>query len=425
MIKFLIKGLLRDSHRSRLPLIVVAIGVMLTVLLTTWINGVLGDSISMNAKLSTGHVKVITKAYKESMDQIPVDLSLTGTSELLGEMRRDYPDVSWVERIQFGGLLDVPDTSGETKSQGPFTGLAVNFFDAESGEAERLNLNKILVEGKLPGGPGEILVSHTFAQKLGIRLNDKVTFIGSTMFGGMTISNYTVSGTIRYGIAALDRGSVIMDISDARMALDMEDACNEILGFIDVDYYDDAKATELMTSFNNNHPAGSDEFSPVMIRLRDQNDLGGMIDLMAGVVGIISFIFILVLSVVLWNAGLVGGLRRYGEVGLRLAMGEEKGHIYRSMIAESLAIGIAGSVIGVAIGIALSYLLQKKGLDLSGAMQNATMLMPGVFRTRITPEAWYIGFIPGILATLIGTMLSGIGIYRRQTARLFKELQLQ
>lgn len=423
MIKFLIKGLLRDSHRSRLPLIVVAIGVMLTVLLTTWINGVLGDSITLNAKLSTGHVKVITKAYQKSMDQIPVDLSLTGSNELLSELRRNYPAVSWVERIQFGGLLDVPDSSGETKSQGPFIGLAVNFFDVKSGESERLNLNKILVGGKLPHGPGEILVSNTFAQKLGIGINDKVTFIGSTMFGGMTISNYTVSGTISYGIAALDRGSVIMDITDARRALDMEDACNEILGFIDVDYYDDAKATELMTSFNSKHPEGNDVFAPVMIRLRDQNDLGGIIDLMAGVVGIISFVFILVLSVVLWNAGLVGGLRRYGEVGLRLAIGEGKGHIYRSMIAESLIVGIAGSVIGVAAGVALSYLIQRNGLDLSGAMQNATMLMPGVFRTRITPEAWYIGFIPGILATLLGTMLSGIGIYRRQTASLFKELQ--
>jgi putative ABC transport system permease protein len=423
MIKFLIKGLLRDSHRSRLPLIVVAIGVMLTVLLTTWINGVLGDSINLNAKLATGHVKVITKAYQKSMDQIPVDLSLTGSNELLAELRRDYPAVSWVERIQFGGLLDLPDSTGETKSQGPFIGLAINFFDKESAESERLNLDKILVDGNLPEGPGEILVSHTFAGKLGIGVNDKVTFIGSTMFGGMTISNYTVSGTIRYGIAALDRGSVIMDITDARRALDMENACNEILGFIAVDYYDDTKATELMTSFNNSHPSGDDEFAPVMMRLRDQNDLGGIIDLMAGVVGIISFVFILVLSVVLWNAGLVGGLRRYGEVGLRLAIGEGKGHIYRSMIAESLIVGIAGSVIGVAAGLALSYLIQQKGLDLSGAMQNATMLLPGVFRTRITPEAWYIGFIPGILATLLGTMLSGIGIYRRQTASLFKELQ--
>jgi putative ABC transport system permease protein len=178
-----------------------------------------------------------------------------------------------------------------------------------------------------------------------------------------------------------------------------------------------------MNSFNSIHAEDKDEFAPVMIRLRDQNDLGSLIDLMEGVVGIISFVFILIMSIVLWNAGLVGGLRRYGEVGLRLAIGEEKGHIYRSMIGESFIIGIAGSVIGVAIGLTLSWIIQQKGLDFSSVMQNATMLMPGVFRTRITPEAWFIGFIPGIFATVLGTMLSGIGIYRRQTASLFKELQ--
>jgi putative ABC transport system permease protein len=423
MIKFLLKGLLRDKHRSRLPLIVVAIGVMLTVLLTTWITGILGDSINLNAKLATGHVKVITKAYRESMDQLPVDLSLTGVQNLISTLRKEYPSAAWVERIEFGGLMDVPDLKGETKSQGPFAGFAVDLFNPDMGESERLNLKKILVEGKIPSASGQILVSHSFAQNLGIKINDNVTFIGSTMFGGMTINNFNVAGTIRYGIAALDRGSVIMDISDARKALDMEDACNEILGFTDIEYYDDAKATELMNSFNSKHVSDTGEFEPVMIRLSDQNDLGSLISLMSGVVGIVSFVFILVMSVVLWNAGLVGGLRRYGEVGLRLAIGEEKGQIYWSMIAESFVIGLAGSVIGVAMGLAISYMIQQKGLDFSGAMQNATMLMPGVFRTRITPEAWYIGFIPGIFATVLGTMLSGIGIYKRQTASLSKELQ--
>jgi putative ABC transport system permease protein len=423
MIWFLLKGLLRDKHRSRLPLIIVTIGVMLTVLLSTWITGILGDSINLNAKLATGHVKVITKAYRKSMDQLPVDLSLTGVKELLMSLRKEYPSTSWAERIEFGGLIDVPDLNGETKSQGPFAGIAVDLFNPASGESDRLNLHKILVEGRLPASSGEILVSHSFAQKLGIKISDRVTFIGSTIYGEMAINNFNVAGTIRYGISALDKGSVIMDITDARKAIDMEDACSEILGFTDVGYYDDTKATELMNSFNSKQFSGNDEFGPVMIRLRDQNDLGSLIDLMSRVVGIISFIFILVMSVVLWNAGLVGGLRRYGEVGLRLAIGEGKGHIYRSMIAESFAIGLAGSVIGVAIGLSLSYLIQQKGLDFSAAMHNATMLMPGVFRTHITTEAWYIGFIPGIFATVLGTMLSGIGIYKRQTASLSKELQ--
>jgi len=423
MIKFLIKGLLRDSHRSRLPLAVVAVGVMLTILLTTWITGVLGDSINLNAKLATGHLKVMTRAYRENMDQLPVDLALTGTDELMKSLRTDFPSVSWVERIEFGGLLDLPDENNETKSQGPFAGIAADLFNEGSGERERLSLDKILVDGKLPSSPGEILVSSLFAQKLGMKVRDKVTFIGSTMFGEMTINNYTVAGTIRYGSALLDRGSIIIDISDARKALDMEDASNEILGFTGSDYYDDAKATEVLASFNKKHPENQDQFAPVMLRLRDQNDLGTLIDLMSGVVGLISFIFILAMSVVLWNAALIGGLRRYGEVGLRLALGEDKGHIYGSMIAESLIVGIAGSVIGAAIGLSLSYLMQQKGIDLSKMMENATMIMPGVFRTRITPEAWYIGFIPGIFATVLGTVLAGIGIFRRQTATLFKELQ--
>jgi len=33
---------------------------------------------------------------------------------------------------------------------------------------------------------------------------------------------------------------------------------------------------------------------------------------------------------------LMNGLRRYGEIGMRLAMGESKGQVYRSMIVESV-----------------------------------------------------------------------------------------
>ena len=129
------------------------------------------------------------------------------------------------------------------------------------------------------------------------------------------------------------------------------------------------------------------------------------------------------MSVVLWNAGLLGGLRRYGEVGVRLAMGETKGHVYRSLIIESVLIGVIGSVIGAAIGLSLSYWMQNNGIDISSMMKNNTMMMPSVLKSRVTPQAYYIGFIPGVLATVVGTMLAGIGIYKRKTARLFKELE--
>ena len=56
-------------------------------------------------------------------------------------------------------------------------------------------------------------------------------------------------------------------------------------------------------------------------------------------------------------------------------------------------------------------------------MQSASIMWPAVYRAHITPPAYYVGFIPGVFSTVIGTMLSGIGIYRRNTAQLFKELE--
>jgi len=422
MIRFLLKGLIRDKNRSRLPIMVVALGVMFTVFLYCYLTGVLGDMINFNAKYSTGHVKIVTQSYKENMDIMPLDLALTDSDELLVKVKEKYPETDWVERIQFGGLIDVPDENGETKEQGTAVGLALDLLSEESSEPERMQLNKALIKGKLPETPGEVLLSDEFASKLGIQPGAEITFIGSTMYGGMTIYNFTLSGTVRFGVSMLDRGALITDIEDARLALDMQDACSEILGFNSVDYYDDDLALSMSEKFNS-EMGGSGEFDPVMLTLRDASGMSMYLDLVNGSIGIISFVFILALSIILWNTGLIGGIRRYGEVGLRLAIGETKGHVYRSMITEALSIGLIGSVIGTIIGLLLSYWLQVKGIDISHMLQDSTILMPGVFRSRITPNAYYIGFIPGLMSTAFGTMLAGIGIYKRQTANLFKELQ--
>jgi len=128
------------------------------------------------------------------------------------------------------------------------------------------------------------------------------------------------------------------------------------------------------------------------------------------------------MSIVLWNAGLLGGLRRYGEIGVRLAMGEEKGHVYRSMLYEAVMIGIAGTIFGTVFGLFFAWLIQHYGINIATFTKGASVMMPEVIRARITTPDFFIGFIPGVLSTFIGTMLSGIGIYKRKIAQLFKEL---
>lgn len=423
MIKFLIKGLLRDKSRSRLPIIVVSLGVMLTVFMHAYITGFMGDTFEMNAKFSTGHVKVMTRAYAENSSQLPNDLALIESGKLLANLRLNHPDMEWTPRIQFGGLIDAPDSTGETRSQGPAIGLGIDLLSGNTGEAERLNLTSSLVQGRLPAKKGEALLSDDFARKLNVIPGDEVTLIGSTMNGSMSMYNFTVAGTVKFGTEIMDRGSVIADIEDVRAALDMEDASGEILGFEKKGFYENKKAENMSAAFNSTSSNADDEYSPIMKSLSQQGNMGQYVQMSELWAAYISLIFIFAMSLVLWNAGLIGGLRRYGEVGIRLAIGEEKGHIYRSMIVESFFIGLAGSVLGTAIGLFFAWLVQTYGIDISGMMQGASMMMPTTIRARITTPDFYIGFIPGVISTVFGTMLSGIGIYRRQTATLFKELE--
>lgn len=423
MIHFLFKGLIRDPSRSLLPLLTVIAGVMLTVIMYSWIQGTETDMISSNANFNTGHVKIMSRAYAEEAALIPNDLALLNVGHLLKTLKDEYPQMVWTPRIRFRGILDIPDENGETKYQGPAAGLAVDFLSSENIETNILNLHKALVRGRLPRSSNEILVGDQFARALNLEVGQKATLISSTMYGSQTTENYIVVGTIRFGVSAMDRGAIIIDITGIQPVLDMSDASGEILGFYSDFIYRDKQLALLKNEFNKRFSDPEDDFSPVMLSLRDQMGLAQTLKMVDYFSTILISIFVIVMAIVLWNAGLMGSLRRYGEIGVRLAIGEEKGHLYRSMIVESVLIGSVGSIIGSAIGVAFAYYLQVHGIDISAMLKNASMLISDVVRARVTPMSYFIGFLPGLVATILGTSISGIGIYKRQTSELFKELE--
>jgi putative ABC transport system permease protein len=424
MIRFIIKGILRDKSRSLLPVIVVATGVFLTVFMSGFLKGIFNDITEVNAKFTTGHVKILTKAYAENKDQMPNDLALMDVKKLLIQLKNNYPDMEWVERIHTGGLLDVPDSLGETRGQGQALLTAVDLLSPGTNEVERMNIKKSIVKGSLPMRQGEALISDDFAERFNVSIGEKVTLFGSTMNGSMMFKNFVVCGTLRFGNSILDRGAIFMDISDAKLALDMEDAASEVLGYFKNDVYDDLKAQQVQASFNSKYSIDTDEFSPKMFRLVEQEGLGDYLKLANSAEALMAFIFVIAMSIVLWNTGLLGGLRRYSEFGVRLALGEEKKHIYTTTIYEAIMIGIIGSVLGTVLGLGAAYYMQEYGLDFSSITSNIGMMLPSVYKAEVTPALFYIGFFPGVLATVLGSALAGFAIYKRKTSQLFHELEV-
>ena len=425
MIKFLTKGLLRDRSRSLFPVLVITLTVTLVIFTIGFMKGIMNNLLLDSAVILTGHEKIITRAYNEESQLMPNDLALLDVDQLIHDLNQDYPDFFWSPRITFAGLLDVPDENGETKSQGPVIAFGIDFFSDKSRQVEIWELERSLVSGKLPENRNDALISSKLANQLNLSAGESVTFIGSTMDNAFTTYNFNVSGTFNLRKGQTDKQMMLVDLSGARLALDMDNAASAIFGFTHSLYYDDESAVTLRTDYNTKSDS-LDIFSPFMLALRDGNQMGTMVDISEAMLAIMGGVFLVVVMVVLWNMGLMNGLRRYGEVGLRLAMGESKGQVYRSMISEAVIIGLTGTVIGTGTGLALTYYVQENGIDYTKgieALSNSSMVMPNIFYAQVTPDLFYIGFVPGVLATVLGTMLAGLAIYKREMAQLFKELE--
>lgn len=426
MIKFLIKGLIRDRSRSFSPVLVITLTVALVVFSVGFLKGTMNSLLLDTAVILTGHEKVITRAYHEESQLMPNDLALLKVDQLIEDLNQNYPEFFWSPRITFAGLLDVPDQNGETKEQGPALVFGLDFFSEESREVEIWELERLIVSGSLPNNKNDALISSKLASQLNIQTGERVTFIGSTMDNAFTTHNFNIAGTFNLRKGQTDKQMMLVDLSGAREALDMDGAASAIFGFTHSLYYNDEAAVELRTEFNEIHSDSLDIFSPFMLALRDGSQMGTMVDISGAMMAIMGGIFLVVVMVVLWNMGLMSGLRRYGEVGLRLALGESKGQVYRSMVYEAMVIGLAGTVTGTTIGLALTYYVQENGIDYTKgieALSNSSMVMPNVFYAQVTPDLFYIGFVPGVMATVLGTMLAGLAIYKREMAQLFKELE--
>lgn len=427
MMYFLTKGLLRDRSRSLFPVIIITITVAIVIFAIGFMKGSMNSVFQSTAVIISGHEKVVTRAYKEESQMLPNDLALLNVDQIIRNLDKEYPDHFWSPRITFGGLLDMPDKNGETRDQGPVYALGIDLLKTGSRIIEIWELDKNLVNGRLPKTFNEALIGQKLADKLNITVGDTATYIGTTMHNAFTTYNFTIVGTFDLQKGQADSQMMLVDISGARKALDMENAASEILGFTHSLFYDDDKAVSLRSNYNENYSDSSDIFSPVMMALRDSSQqMGDMVEFVDAFLMIIGTIFLIIVMVVLWNMGLMNGLRRYGEIGLRLAMGESKGVVYRSMIVEAVIIGLTGTMIGTGLGLSIVYYVQENGIDYSevvATMSTASMVMPNVFYAKITPDLYYIGFIPGLIATVLGTMLAGIAIYKREMAQLFKELE--
>lgn len=432
MMRWILQGIVRDKSRSLFPFLIVTVGVALMVGLLGFMDGIFMGMLDMSAKLDTGHLRVVNKPFYDEEHLIPLDRALAGQAETRKWLEaHGDPGIEWAPRIRWGALMDVPDAEGNTKSQTPITGMAVRLLDPASPERQRLDLEASVIAGRVPEKPGEMLMGHLLAKSLKLKLGDTVTLLGQTFDGGLATDNYTVSGLIRFGVMAMDKKMVLIDLDDAQHTFYMDNMVTDWLGFVPAsvpyDRYEDMKQaiqSHLPDLLKDPPPQWAGDDRPIVLTILDQRNIGEIARKFELIRGVIVLIFTFLMVLVLWNAGLLNGIHRYGEMGLRLAMGETHRHLVASLTLEAFAVGVIGSIAGCVVGGLVVFYLQEVGVDMGDALSKSGLMLNDVARGRLTVEGFVRGIVPGMTASVAGSLFASLAIFQRSEANLFRELEV-
>jgi putative ABC transport system permease protein len=431
MIRWILQGILRDKNRSLFPFLVVTAGVALVIFTVGFMEGIFMGMIDTTANLDTGHIRLVNKPFYDEEHLNPMDRALTAQSEMKSWLKKNSDaKINWAPRIRWGAIADVPDENGETKSQTPIIGMALDLLSSDSEESKRLALKDSLTEGRLPQGSKEILLGYELARTLDVGLEQPITLLGQTFDGGLATDNYRVVGLVRFGVFAMDKKMALIDLRDAQDSFYMEDTVTDWLGYLPshVSYHEYKKiTTDLQSRLNElkRHPpkdwAKDDE--PIVLSVLEQRNLDNLVEVFQLVKKIFVGIIVLLMVLVLWNAGLLNGIHRYGELGLLLAMGQTHKKLVAILGIEALSIGLLGSLAGCLIGGGVVYYLQEVGINMGDAFAQTGMMMNDVIRGRVTAESFLLGVVPGIVASVLGSLFASVALFQRSEANLFRELE--
>lgn len=380
--------------------IAISIAVMVVLVMRGYIGGIMDSMIDSLAKIQTGHIKIVHPEYYDKEDMMPLEYMVDGFD---GEgYKQLIPLLASVEgvktvapRIKFGVLLSF---KGKNRS-------ALGIGIGPKIEEDIPPFHKIMEKGEYFGddeNTRSIIVGVGLANKLGMKLNDKITILARTAYDSLKGMTFTVTGIFRYGISSIDSKLFYVPIGAAARLLEMGNGVSELILMVDKIEDSERVADEISSKFQQQNGAYlEDNTTPryAIIPWQKQVTFLSMFETGQSIYNFI-FIFLLVLaSTVIINTTMMVVYERMREIGTIGALGMTGKQIVLLFTIEAMIISAIGSFLGTIVGGGFDLYLSIVGINLQ-ALTGGSMDIP-------TTDIIYPRFG---LFLLIGSFLFGVVI---------------
>ncbi len=348
---------------------------------------------------------VLTDTIFAAFDEIFSE-SLKGTSVVISAENPVKQDNGEVPTIPASLLPRVQRTAGVKLAAGAiFT--PGGFFDAEGNKIGTKFSPKFIsselpgrlesltyVSGHRPRGPTEASLTEAAASDAGIKLGERIGIVGQGR-----IRSFRLVGLTRLGGASFGSASI------AQVTLPVAQRLTHKTGRFDqisVAAADGVSATALKRRIAREMPSG------VRVETAQENADRGSEEIREGLsfltifLLVFAFIAILVGSFLIFNTFSITVAQRVAEFGMLRTLGASRRQILADVVAEALAIGVVGAVVGIGGGFLIALLLNA----LLEAFEVDLPTTGLVLESRTVIVSLAIGIVVTVLSSLVPALRS-------------------
>jgi putative ABC transport system permease protein len=268
-------------------------------------------------------------------------------------------------------------------------GIGVNYNDAPAArDKEGLTLS----QGRVPERGGEIALDERTAERAGYEVGDEVPLVTS---GQQPVIRAELVGLASFGGGSLAGAS--LTIFDTETSQQLFQQGRDVYTDIWVTAEDGVSQDELRDSVAAVLPAGLEAVTGDTAADESASEVTEALSFITTFLLVFAAIALFVGSFLIVNTFSILVAQRSRELALFRALGASRRQVTRSVIFEALAIGFAGSTLGLALGFGLAQGLKavfaQFGLDLAGsglAFEPRTAIVAYAVGMLVTTVAAYL-----------------------------------
>src|SRR6266498_3301530 len=229
----------RNKTRSLLSALAVGIGMALLLLIAAVLEGEMKGALQNTIRLQSGHLQVRPASYEEGKISLKWEDLIENPDQVAGQVK-SIPQVTVASpRLIASTILTVGDES-----------KGVQILGIEPDSAANQPFREGMLSGEFIKAADRegILIGNVLADKLSLKVNDKVNLLVTTSNGDVNEQLFTVRGIFTTRTPGYDESTIFMPLAKAQAITATENHASTIFVMLQSDQDADAVAQALQSN---------------------------------------------------------------------------------------------------------------------------------------------------------------------------------